>query len=66
MLPLSRVLGLGVVEHAVQDGAGDAGIVVEDFRPVFISLVRCDDERTTLVALADQLEEQVGAGFIER
>ena len=28
--------GLGVVEHAVEDGAGDAGVVIEDLRPVFV------------------------------
>jgi len=36
--------GLGVMEHAVEDGAGDTGIVIEDFPPVFACLVRGDDE----------------------
>ena len=58
--------GLGVMQHAVEDGAGDAGVVVEDLRPVFVGLVGGDDERAAVVALADDLEEQVRAGLVER
>ena len=58
--------GFGVMEDAVEDGAGDAGVVIEDLGPVFVSLVGGDDERTAFVALADDLEEQVGTGLVER
>lgn len=58
--------GLGVVHKVVEDGASDPGIVVEDFRPVFVSFVRGDDERAVFVALADDPEEEVGTDLVER
>jgi hypothetical protein len=57
--------GLSLVEQAVQNCGGDAGIVVEDGGSLLERLVGGDDEGTALVALADDLEEQVGAGFVE-
>lgn len=45
---------------------GDAGVVVEDRRPLLERLVSGEDHRATLVALADYLEEQIGAGLVER
>jgi len=53
--------GLGVMEHAVQNRAADAGVVIKNFGPVFIRFVGRDNERAAFVALADDLEEQVGA-----
>ena len=55
-----------MVEDAVEDGAGDAGIMVEDLGPIFVGLVGRDDQRAAFVALADDLEEQVGAGLVAR
>jgi hypothetical protein len=57
--------GVGAVQEAVEDGGGDAGVVVEDGRPLFVGLVGGEDNRAALVALADDLEEQIGAGFVE-
>jgi hypothetical protein len=49
--------GLGMVEDAVEDGAGEGGIVVEDARPLLEGLVGAQDNRAALVALADDLKE---------
>src|ERR1035441_1686622 len=57
---------LGMVEQTVQDGASQRGVVVEDPGPVFIGLIGREDDRTVLVALTDDLEEQVGARLIDR
>ena len=54
----------GLVKEAVQDGGGDASIVVKDGGPLFIRFIRGQDDRAAFVALADDLEEQIGADFI--
>lgn len=54
------------MEDTVEDGAGVAGVVIKDLGPVFVSLVGGDDERTAFIALVDDLEEQIGAGLVER
>src|ERR1017187_3264972 len=56
---------LGMVEQTVQDGASQRRVVVEDPGPVFIGLIGREDDRTVLVALTDDLEEQVGARLID-
>ena len=56
----------GVVQKTVQHGAGQGAVVVEDFGPVFIRLVGRDDGRTSFIPLAEHLEEQVRADFIDR
>jgi len=58
--------GFGPMKQAVEDRACDAGIVVKNFRPSLEGFVGRDDGGTTFVTLADDLEEQVGAHFIER
>ena len=57
--------GFSLVEEAVQNGGGDAGIVTENRRPLLERLVGGDDEGAALVALADDLEEEVGASLVE-
>ena len=57
--------GLGVVEEAVEDGAGDGAVVVEDAGPLLEGLVGGDDQGTTLVTLADDLEEEVGPVLVD-
>src|SRR6202049_3129257 len=57
---------VGVVEDAVEDGGGQGAVVVEDLRPVFVSAVGGDHHRCTLVALADDLEQQVCAVLVDR
>ena len=57
--------GFGVVEDAVEEGGGEGGVVVEDGGPVFEGLVGGQDDRAAFVALADDLEEQVGAALVD-
>lgn len=47
--------GFVVVEEAVENGAGDGAVVVEDAGPLLEGLVGAHDEGTTLVALPDDL-----------
>ena len=54
------------MQQPVEDRRRDASVVVKDARPVLIRLVGRDDERAAFVALTDDLEEQVGPGFIQR
>jgi hypothetical protein len=58
--------GFSVVQKPVQHGAGQGAVVIEDFGPVFIGLVGRDDGRTGFIPLAEDLEEQIGAYFIDR
>src|SRR5271170_7192197 len=55
----------GVVQEPVQHGAGQGAVVVEDFGPMFIGLIRGQQDGALLVTLADDLEEQVRAGFVD-
>ena len=56
---------LCVVQKAVEDGRGERGVVVKYFGPVFISLVGGEDGGSGFIALAEDLEEQIGAGFVD-
>jgi len=58
--------GFGVMQESVEHGAGQGAVVVEDFGPVFIGLVGRQQDGALLVALADDLKEQVGADFVDR
>ena len=53
------------MEEPVEDGGGDAAVVVEDRRPLLVGLVRGQDDGAALVALADDLEEEIGAYLVE-
>jgi hypothetical protein len=55
----------GMVEHPVQNGRSNGGIVVEDAQPVFIGLVGGEDGRAFFVAAADNLEQEVRARFVD-
>ena len=57
--------GFSVVQEPVQHGAGEGAVVVEDFGPVFIGLVGGQQDGALLVTLADDLEEQIRAGFVD-
>ena len=57
--------GLGMVQEAVEDGGGQGAVVVEDLGPVFEGSVGGDDDGALLVALADDLEEQIGAVLVD-
>jgi hypothetical protein len=54
------------MQESVEDGGGEDGVVVEDLGPGFVGLVGGEDDGTAFVALADDLEEEVGAGFVDR
>jgi hypothetical protein len=56
---------MDVVGQAVENGAGEA-LRAEDLGPFVEGQVRGDDDRAALVALGDDLEEQLGAGLAER
>ena len=53
-----------MVKEAVEECGGEGAIVVEDFSPVFEHAVGGDDEGALFVAGADDLEQQIGAGFV--
>ena len=57
--------GFSMMQEPVEHGAGQRAVVVEDFGPVFIGLVGGQQDRALLVALADDLEEQVGADLVD-
>ena len=54
-----------MVEHPVQNGRSNGGVVVEDAQPVFIGLVGGEDGRAFFVATADNLEQEVRARFVD-
>ena len=56
----------GVMEQAIEERGGERAVVVEDFGPVLICPICSEDDGTTLIALADDLEEQIGAVFVDR
>ena len=54
-----------MMEEAVEDGGCECGVVVEDFGPVFVGAIGGDDQSALFVSLADDLEQQVGSGFVD-
>jgi hypothetical protein len=52
-----------MVEETVEHGGGDSAITIEDGRPLFEGFFGGQDDRTAFVALADDLEEQVGSAL---
>ena len=57
--------GFGVVQESVEDGGGQGGVAIEDLRPLLEHAVGGDRDGAALVAVADDLEQQVGAGFVD-
>jgi len=55
----------GVVQHSIQDRGSQGGVLVEDFGPVLVGLIGRDESRSAFIALAKDLEEQVGADLID-
>src|SRR5438552_3330371 len=55
----------GVVEDAVKDRGRDHA-VAEDVAPRAEALVAREDHRAALVAAAEELEEEIGAGTVDR
>jgi len=54
-----------VAQEPIQHGAGEGAVVRQDFGPVFIGLVGAQNGRILLTPLADDLEEQVCAHFVD-
>ena len=54
-----------MVQEAVEDGGGQGGVAIEDLRPVLEHAVGGDRDGALLVAVADDLKQQVGAGFVD-
>ena len=57
--------GDGVMQYAIEDRGGDHA-VTEYLAPAAEALVGGQDQRASLVAPADELEEQVGTGLVDR
>jgi hypothetical protein len=57
--------GVAVVVEAVEHGGGNGGVAVEDDWPLFESLVGGQDDGAALVAVADDLEEQIGSALVD-
>ena len=55
-----------VMHEAVEDGAGDGAVVIEDHGPILEDAVGGKDDGAAFIALADDLKEQIGALFIDR
>ena len=53
------------MEETVEYGGGDSAITVEDGSPLFEGFVGGKYDRTALVALADDLEEQIGSALVD-
>ena len=53
-----------MVEQPVEDGGSEGGVVVEDFRPFSVDAIGRDGG-AALISLADDLEQQVGTGFVD-
>jgi len=56
--------GIGMMEDTVKHGRSQHAVGVENFSPVFVGLVGSDYYGTTLIAMADDLEEYVGSGLV--
>ena len=54
-----------MMEESVKDGGGDGAVVVEDGGPLFEGFVGGEDDGTAFVALADDLEEEVGPMLVD-
>ena len=57
--------GFAVMEQPIQDGGGDGAVVVEDLGPGFVAFVAGEQDRSAFVAVADDLEEELCALFVD-
>ena len=54
-----------MMHEPIKYGRGKSSVVIKYFEPIFQGAIRGNDDRTSLVALADNLEEEIGASFID-
>ena len=57
---------LGMMQQAVEQGGSEGAVVVEDLWPLLERAILRNDCRAALIALADDLEEAIGAKLIDR
>src|SRR5262245_22473382 len=57
--------GIDVVQDAVEDGGRQGAVVVEDLRPVLVGAVGADQHRCALIALADDLQQQISTVLVD-
>ncbi len=55
----------GVVHEAIEQCGSQGAIVIEDICPLLVGAIGGDDSWATLVMLADDLEEAIGAEFVD-
>ena len=55
-----------MVQQAIEQRRRQGTVVVKDLRPVLEGPVAGNDRRAALIALADDLEEAIGAELIDR
>src|ERR1035438_10576908 len=53
------------MEEPIQDSRGEGGVIVEDASPLFEGFVGGQHDGAALVALADDLEKQIGAMLVD-
>ena len=54
-----------MMQHSIQDGAGQGGVVVEDFTPFLIGLVGGEDGAGFFIAATYHLEKEVSSGLVD-
>lgn len=54
-----------MMQEPVEDGGRDGAVMIEDFRPVLEDAVGGEENGAALIAVADDLKQEVGAGFVE-
>ena len=54
-----------MVEQAIEERGGERAVVVEDLGPMLVGAICGEDDGATLIPLADDLEEQIGAVFVD-
>jgi len=54
-----------MMEDTVKDGGGECCIIIKYGSPLFERFIGRDADSATLVAFTDDLEEQIGSGFID-
>ena len=57
--------GFASMQEPIEDGGGEGRVVVEDFRPFFVGAVGAEGDGAAFVAGGDDLEQQVGAEFVD-
>jgi hypothetical protein len=54
-----------MMQEPVEDCGSEDAVVVEDLRPVFERAVGGDDDGAPLIALGDDLKEEIGPVFVD-